>query len=428
MSGGRSPWRVSIVIFLTAFILRIALVLLLKTYIIAPGDGLEMRNVAQSLADGHGYSSPFGVATGPTAWAAPLFPVLLAICFKLFGSFTVQSAIAIRVLNCLFSAVSCVFVYLAAKLPFGERVATIASLVFVVYPASIWAAIWTTWDTTLLTLLLLVAVYLLTRLYLRPGAGSAVITGVAFGVVLLDNVAPLLVLPLFVLWYFWRARLTPGWLPAASMLAAIPSLIFGPWVIRNYIATGSLVARCCAGLELRVGNNEGSWERKAVTGNFDLHPAGSAAQAKLYSELGEKAYDRYAKDRALSFIRDNPGKLIDLTLWRIGGWWLDLYTGPGGPEDQWTARVRLAKRLIHWVVLPFLFAGVYFAIRNRNYLSYPYLILVFVYPLPYYFFSVAEHMRFPVESFGVTLACYGALAATGSLDKRKTPQPPGVIE
>ncbi|MGC2016431.1 MAG: hypothetical protein WA657_11410, partial [Candidatus Acidiferrales bacterium] len=48
----------------------------------------ESGNIAHSLATGHGFSSPFRVDTGPTAWMTPAFPLLLAGIFRLFGAYT----------------------------------------------------------------------------------------------------------------------------------------------------------------------------------------------------------------------------------------------------------------------------------------------------------------------------------------------------
>src|SRR5512138_3406419 len=55
--------------------------------------GYEIGRVARSLAEGRGYSSPLFSDTGPTAWAAPFYPAILAGVFKLFGLFSATSAI-----------------------------------------------------------------------------------------------------------------------------------------------------------------------------------------------------------------------------------------------------------------------------------------------------------------------------------------------
>jgi hypothetical protein len=44
---------------------------------------------------GQGLSSPFGGSTGPTALPAPGYPALIALFFRIFGSFAVTAAIAV---------------------------------------------------------------------------------------------------------------------------------------------------------------------------------------------------------------------------------------------------------------------------------------------------------------------------------------------
>src|ERR1700751_1357895 len=51
----------------------------------------ESGNIAHSLAAGKGFSSPFRVSTGPTAWMTPVYPVLLAWVIRLFGAYTYQA-------------------------------------------------------------------------------------------------------------------------------------------------------------------------------------------------------------------------------------------------------------------------------------------------------------------------------------------------
>jgi 4-amino-4-deoxy-L-arabinose transferase-like glycosyltransferase len=409
-----SSARICFFLFLSAFLLRVSLVVLLKTYNIAPGDGFEMTNIARSLAGGAGYSSPFGEPTGPTAWASPLFPAMMAVCFKLFGVMTVKSALAIRLLNCLFSAASCALVYLAAKPVFGQRVALLSGAAFVVYPSSVWHAIRTTWDTTLLSMLLLLTVALLVRLAASQSVGFAALTGIAAGVMLLDNATPFFCYCLLLAWYGWVTWRMPLRWRRLAVLAGVPILAAGSWTCRNYFATGALVPRCCAGVELMVGNNEDSWERADPNNNQSLHPATSAVERGLYVKLGEAAYDRFCRQRGLAFISRNPGKALDLLRWKIGAWWLGSHAAGDAPQPgtlaMWLARWRIA---VYWTLLPFLIAGVVFAVRRRVRLSYPYLIIVFVYPIPMYLFWVGEHLHLPVEAFTVTMACYGALELAG---------------
>src|ERR1700712_4652465 len=59
--------------------------------------GLEMGLLANSLLNGQGLSSPFGPPTGPTAFFAPAYPVLIAAVFRIFGAYSLASSIAIIV-------------------------------------------------------------------------------------------------------------------------------------------------------------------------------------------------------------------------------------------------------------------------------------------------------------------------------------------
>src|SRR5271155_131101 len=99
----KAPWAV----FWAAFLVRVAYLTLAHTYRIRSFDdhmlfGEEMGRIARALATGYGFSDPFRGHTGPSAWVGPLFPLLLAAVFKLFGVFTPLSAWVILTLDSLF--------------------------------------------------------------------------------------------------------------------------------------------------------------------------------------------------------------------------------------------------------------------------------------------------------------------------------------
>src|SRR5579871_5303963 len=88
-------------LFWTAFVVRVAYMAIAHTYRIRPQDdhfqfGWEAGRIARALVTGHGYSDPFANAafphTGPTAWLPPLYPVLIAAIFRVFGVFSHGSA------------------------------------------------------------------------------------------------------------------------------------------------------------------------------------------------------------------------------------------------------------------------------------------------------------------------------------------------
>jgi hypothetical protein len=65
----------------------------------------ETGHIAYSLATGKGFASPFQRDSGPTAWLAPVYPLVVAGIFKIFGVYTHGSffaAISLASLVCRF--------------------------------------------------------------------------------------------------------------------------------------------------------------------------------------------------------------------------------------------------------------------------------------------------------------------------------------
>src|ERR1700742_4999518 len=150
----RPPWLV----FWAALAVRVLYLTLEHTYRIRPYDdhmlfGEEMGRIARALATGYGFSDPFRGHTGPTTWLGPLFPLLLAGVFKLFGVFTALSAWVILTLNSLFSALTVFAVWEIALCCFNRRVAWWSAWIWALYPAAMQYAVRWIWDSSLSTFL-----------------------------------------------------------------------------------------------------------------------------------------------------------------------------------------------------------------------------------------------------------------------------------
>src|ERR1700680_2489862 len=57
--------------------------------------GFENIAIALSLHEGHGFSSPFFAPSGPTAFMAPGYPLLLQGIMSLFGTGTVAACLTV---------------------------------------------------------------------------------------------------------------------------------------------------------------------------------------------------------------------------------------------------------------------------------------------------------------------------------------------
>src|SRR5437868_8006786 len=176
-------WMVAI-----AFLLRLGAILVLHTYRFRGVEGnfefgYEMGRVAQSIASGHGFSNPFQVPSGPTAWEPPLYPYLAAGIFRFFGVYTHASAFVLLTINSLFASLTCIPIYLTAKRTFGDKIALWSAWSWAVLPfVMYWCTRWV-WETAFSALILSVLFWLTlcmekTRTWSVPAA-FGVVWGIA---------------------------------------------------------------------------------------------------------------------------------------------------------------------------------------------------------------------------------------------------------
>src|SRR5690349_5267718 len=150
-------------IFVVALVLRVVLIFFGHTYKFYDHNhnfsfGWEMGSIGRSIAEGDGFSSPFGETTGPTAWEPPLYPFLIAGVFKIFGVYSLTSAVVLLAINSIFSALTCIPIFWIARRCFSERVALWTCWLWALLPPIMaWATRWV-WETS-------IAAFLLTLLF-----------------------------------------------------------------------------------------------------------------------------------------------------------------------------------------------------------------------------------------------------------------------
>ncbi len=243
--------------------------------------------VARSIVTGHGFGNVFAPNTGATAVLPPVYSYLLAGIFKVFGIETRASVLVALSLNSLFSAFTCIPVFLIARRAVGDRVAKWAGWGWAFSPYGIYYGADWAWSTCLVTLELVWLFWFAWRLESSSRTRDWLLFGLFGGFAALTEPVVLSVVPLLALWTLYRRyRIRRSW--RVPMLAgALGALAMtSPWIVRNYDLFHKFIpVRGGYGLELYIGNN--GYSTRWV--NSSLHPNHNDAELSEYEQVGEDA-------------------------------------------------------------------------------------------------------------------------------------------
>jgi 4-amino-4-deoxy-L-arabinose transferase-like glycosyltransferase len=357
--------------------------------------GEEMGLLAVSLLHGQGLGSPFRVPTGPTAFLAPVYPILVAGVFRVFGEYSTASAVFVM---CAQSAVNLLTIYLMMRIArrlFSQTAATVAGLIWAVSFPLVWMPT-IFWETSLSCCLLtgLLAMVLRLRELPRMRALHWMGLGAYCGLAALVNPALLLALVAVSLWLVFQRRGNAG---AAPLLAALAfAVVFAPWPIRNARVFHAFIPlRTTVGFELWMGNHPGS------TGFLDetLFPTFNAAELADYKARGEVAYTDRKAALAKEYIRENPGRFALLTAIRTVRFWSGTGSHPGSAI--------FAAHALFTTVLGF--CGLWLLARSRRYgLAILFALPMAVFPLPYMMTHAEFRYRLVLDPVMTLCAGYAA--------------------
>jgi 4-amino-4-deoxy-L-arabinose transferase-like glycosyltransferase len=370
--------------------------------------------VARSLVTGHGFGSVFAPTGVPTAVLPPVYTFLLAGIFKIFGPETTPSILAALSLNSLFSALTCIPVFLIAEETFGDRVAKWAGWGWALSPYGIYYGADWAWSTCLVTLELACLFLFAWRLEKSERTRDWIFFGLFGGLAALTEPVTLAVVPLLALWTLYRRyRQSRPW--QAPMLAgALAALaVISPWIGRNYELFHRFIpVRSGLGLELYIGNN-GYSERWV---NSSLHPNHSDAELGEYERVGEIAYMDHKLQQGKAYVSAHPAWYAKMTLRRMiymwtGYWSFDRAYLKDEPLDPPNIFVDTTMTILA------LF-GLWCVFRRDTSLGARFTIVLFFYPLAYYFTHPETYYFRPVDPIIVILA---AIAIAG-----RSPNPPAL--
>jgi 4-amino-4-deoxy-L-arabinose transferase-like glycosyltransferase len=265
--------------------------------------------LGDQLAHGHGYSYGPGPDQGVTAYYPPGYPFFLAGVIWLAGLLPgVVTAFGVAIVANV--ALSVLLVWLVFAL--GRRVAGTAVGLVAVAVTALWPnLVFHSGIVLTETLFLVVFVALLLvalaspEVARRPGWARVATVGVLFGFTALIRPVSLVIAPLFlVLWWGDGARRALQ-RTGLALLAAV--LVILPWSIRSTVRMESPVL-----LSLNLGDNLCIGNNPEATGGYALpdycfHGLETGKRPRYETHRQSETIDR-----AVRFMRDNPGKVLGL--------------------------------------------------------------------------------------------------------------------
>ncbi len=376
-----------------------------------PGEVLLLRfhqetgNIAYSLAMGKGFSSPFGRDTGPTAWVAPVYPLLIAGIFRIFGVETIHSFFAAISMNILFSAGTCLPIFYAGKRIAGPDTAAMAAAAawfWALLPNAVIFPFEWIWDTSLTALLAATLLWATLELAESSRLRDWCAYGLLWGFALLTNPSLGSVLPFLLGWAAYQAAKRGAGLRAPALAAAVVVLCCAPWTIRNYRAFHRFIPlRSNLGVELYVGNNE----------NYGPHPPvwpfNITREREIFRfyRVGESAFMQEEMGKALHFMAANPGIELRLTWDRVVAFWLGT-SAPIGDFLSADSFLLRAVSVCSFLLLLGTVAGLALLFFAASEFIFPLASFVLFFPLVYYLAHASLRFRHPLDPILVLLSAF----------------------
>jgi hypothetical protein len=284
---------------------------------------LEHANVAYSLATGTGYSNPFGVSSGPTAWVPPGIPFLYAGAIRFAHALRIDESVPIAALNFLATAAA-VFLTLRFCIPrWRLRSRTAFCIAFVAYgildPDFLADA---GPLTAAATALLLSGLASSVRRPHSPMSWAMLFASNALLAAIHPGLALAGVAASFAVGFLGarsgQDRPAPFMWPAAVAAVAGCALVTVPWTLRNYAVFHQLIPSKSNGcFELVLSQQETDDGVLSEASLLVGHPSTNPRLLAEYVTLGESAFLAPYRREAAEILRGDLRRYVIFSLNRL---------------------------------------------------------------------------------------------------------------
>lgn len=376
-------WLILIYIFLLALVIRtiFAWPAITGEQGFAMGDDDDYYRLAISLLEtGQLRDGNFA------AYRMPLFPIILAGIYKVFGS---EPHVA-HPFIVLLSATTCGGVYILGKKTFSRQVGLAAGIFSIVDLNLIFYSRFLLTET-LFVFLILYSFIALIKLDEKQNWHWALISGLLLGLGALTRVNLLIFIPVLMGWMIIAQRpIEISRLRNALIVGGSVLIMWSVWVSRNYFELGTFVPLTTQGGRAYYGvfnddaakyknlSSYGSWRTKDVP----------ELPEEEWSEIN---YDRWQKRLAWNWIRSNPFQAILVALSQVVHLW---------KPDFWLIYVLDISLLL----LPAGVVGLLLALRSNNLLPIPWVLFAATLTITSVFTIAVPRFRLVLHPYILILA------------------------
>ena len=293
------------------------------------GDEIDYDTIARSLASGHGFSL---TADKPTASRPPLYPILLAGAYRIFGA----RAEVGKALQILLGGAIVLLAYLLARRLFSESAALAAAAIVACNPSLIFISSYLLAENLYIVLLLSFLV-LFAGARVKPLSYAVCVAG---GILLgLSSLARPNAFPFAMIaaasFLFFGAGARGTRLAKSIVMLAVVFAVLAPWAARNEARFGKPVLFTThGGITFYQGNNRVAYDVPTYRGTvapLEALPGWDDIKGK-----GEIAGDAEAWRLGKAFIRENPELVPRMAAWRFMRFWRFAGDAPfSGVKSGW---------------------------------------------------------------------------------------------
>lgn len=337
-------WVLSIIA--VSFMSKLILGYILSDTFFERGNSYHALNsIAYNLIHNFEFAIAFGI---PSIDYEPLYPLTLALAYKLFG----MNWFGVTFIQAIFYALTSWILFLIGKMLVNELTGLLAATYHSFYPYLFFQSL-SIYDTTPFIFIIMSLIYVA----MLPEKNRNVFLhycciGALIGLSLLLRGSALAMLPPIILYLYLKPS-EYNYFKRTVVLIIAALTVLSPWLIRNYHYTETLVISTHGAFGLWQGNNKYSYDY--LQSNISLDevyrrkpPPAIYKENPIKPRLPKEArkISQKYKSEAMHFIQDNPTAFLKLCWIKFIKFWTWTYNPI---TEQYAIGTAKARNLVYFI-------------------------------------------------------------------------------